>query len=141
MAFVHGKNAVFKLDVTGGTLTDFSDSLDNVNFAGQRELADVTSFGDDDRAFIQGLRTGSFDISGQFDTDAADVTTEVMKLYTADSNTNFDFEYGPGGSSSGYQKITGKCIVTAFQIGSNVSDKVTFSFTAQVTGEITVGTY
>lgn len=141
MAFVHGKEAVFKLDVVGGTNTDFSDSLDNVNFAGQRELADVTAFGNDDRVFIQGLRTGSFDISGHFDTDSSDVTTAVMALYTADSNTNFDFEYGPGGSTAGNQKIEGDCIITAFQIGSNVGDKVTFSFTAQVTGSITVGTY
>lgn len=141
MAFEHGKNAKFHLDITGGTLTDFSESLDNVNFSAQKELADVTSFGDNDREFIVGLRNASFDISGHFDDESDHVTNQVLALYTHDSNTNYSFEYGPGGSSAGDIKITGDCIVTGLQISSNVGDKVSFNFTAQVTGGISVTTY
>lgn len=141
MAFQHGKEGSFKLDDTGGAVIDLSAFLDNVNMSGQRELADVTTFGDDDREFIEGLRSASFDFSGVFETANTGANAKVIALYNASSNTNQDFEYGPAGTTSGYPKFTGKCIVTGWQISTNISDKVTFSFTCQVNGAVTAGTF
>ena len=43
--FTHGKATVFKVDNSGGSLTDISDVLTDVSFPQTIETAETTSFG------------------------------------------------------------------------------------------------
>lgn len=141
MAFVHGKNSVFSIDDSAGTLQELSQYCDTVSgLPGGRDLSEVTAFGDAGVKNIPGLQNVSFSISGHFDSTASTGPNAVLNgLRTADSTASF--EYGPEGSASGKTKFSGECWLTSYTTESSVSDKVSFSAEFQVDGTVTYGTY
>ena len=60
MAFKHGKNTVFKVDNSGGSLTDISSYLNSVSFPRTIETAETSSFGNSAKTYIVGLSDSTF---------------------------------------------------------------------------------
>jgi hypothetical protein len=73
MAFDHGKGAAFKLDNSGGTLTDISAYVNNVDFSWEADAAETTVFSNNDRTYIVGLRNAT--LSG--------VSYAVVRIWTS----------------------------------------------------------
>ena len=132
--FYHGKSTNFSLDDTGGTSRDISDVLVSVDFPEIVETAETTAFGATSKSYIVGLRDATISVSGIWDS-----TVDGYIIGTEPATRTFIF--GPAGSTSGYVKYTGECILTNYSISNPVGDVVTFSLDLQVTGNVTRGTY
>jgi hypothetical protein len=133
--FRHGKNTSFKIDNSGGTPTDISDTLNSVSFPRDAEVVETTSFGSNDRTYIVGFKNGTFSIEGTYDaaTDAV-----LAGILGADEGT---FEYGPEGTAAGRIKYSGEAILTSYEVSGSVGDAVAFTGTFQVSGAVTRGTF
>lgn len=139
MSFKHGKNTSFSITDSGDTLRDISDVLDDGSSSQSRDTAEVTAFGDGDRAYIAGLRDGTISVSGHFTNDADTVHKVLTGLLQQDEATAFEF--GPQGSTTGDPKASGDCLLTDYEVSSPVAGKVSVSATFQVSGGVTWGTF
>ena len=132
--FYHGKSTNFSLDDTGGTSRDISDVLVSVDFPEIVETAETTAFGSTSKSYIVGLRDATISVSGIWDS-----TVDGYIIGTEPATRTFIF--GPAGSTSGYVKYTGECILTNYSVSSPVGDVVTFSLDLQCTGGVTRTTF
>lgn len=141
MAFVHGKDSVFKIDDSGGTLRTLSTYVDEVSgLPGERGLSEVTAMGDGGVKNIPGLHNGQFSISGHYDSTATTGPDAVLaSLMSATATASF--EYGPEGGANGKIKYYGECWMTKYEVNSEVAEKVSFSADFQVDGTVTRGTF
>lgn len=141
MTFRHGKDAVFSLDDSGGTLRDVKIYLNQVSgLPGARALSEVTAFGDQGTKSIPGLANITFSIAGHFDATATTgIFTVLNGLRTATATATF--EYGPEGSATGRVKMSGECWLTELTVDASVSDRVPIAATFQVDGVPTVAAY
>lgn len=135
MSFEHGKGTVFKVDNSGGTLTDISAYCNNVDFPREVDTPETTTFGNDDRTYIVGLRTATISVSGYWDATLDDVLGQIV------GSGLVTFEYGPQGSTSGDIKYTGECILTSYGEASPVDGVATWTADFQVTGAVSRTTY
>ena len=138
MAFAHGKSAVFKLDNSSGSLVDYSSYLNDLSLSRSIESAETTTFGvtGSAKTFIVGLTDANFSISGLFDATADGTLAGVLG-----QASTLSFEYGPAGSTGGFVKYTGECIMTSYDVSASVGDAVQSSADFQVTGAITRTTW
>jgi hypothetical protein len=141
MSFAHGKDAVFSLDDSGGTLRSIKIYLNSVTgLPGARALSEVTAFGDAGTKSLPGLANVTFQIGGHYDATASTGVATVMNgLRTATATSSF--EYGPAGSATGALKVLGECWMTEYTIDASVSDRVPIAGTFQVEGIPTLSTY
>jgi len=136
MAFVHGKDSVFKLDDSGGTLTDISSYVNNVDFPETADVAETTTLGDGSKTYIVGLKDATLSISGLWDSTADGILGAVVG-----QSATLSFEYSPEGTGSGAIKYTGEAILTSYSVSSPVGDVVGYSADLQVSGDVTRGTH
>lgn len=138
MAFRHGKNASFKVDNSGGTLTDISAYLTDVSMPRSIETAETTTFGvtGGSKTYVTGLNDSTLSISGKFDS-----TVDAHLVGILGQEASVSFEYGPAGTTAGYIKFTGESIMTKYDLSSPVGDVVTFSADFQITGSVTRATF
>jgi len=108
--------------------------LTSVDFPETIDTAETTAFGSTSKSYIVGLRDASISISGLWDS-----TVDGYIIGTEPATRSFIF--GPAGTTSGYVKYSGECILTNYSISNPVGDVVTFSLDLQVTGNVTRGTY
>ena len=134
--FRHGKNSVFKVDNSAGTLTDISNVLNNVSMPREIETVETTSFGSSYRTYVVGFQNATISIEGTWD---ATVDAHLAGILGQDATVSF--EYGPEGSTAGYVKYTGEAYVTSYETSGAVGEVVTFSAELQVSGAITRGSY
>jgi hypothetical protein len=134
--FRHGKSTVFKVDNSGGTLTNISDTLTDVGFPQTVDTAETSTFGSSAKSYVVGLSDSSLSISGNFD-----ATVDAHLAGVLGQAASLSFEYGPEGSTNGFVKYTGECILTSYEKSGAIGDVVTYSAEFQVTGAITRGTY
>lgn len=141
MSFVHGKDAVFSLDDSGGTLRSIKIYLNSVSgLPGARALSEVTAFGDAGTKSIPSLANVQFSIAGHYDATATTgVSTVLNGLRTATATSSF--EYGPAGSATGALKVTGECWMTELTYDATVSDRVPVAASFQVDGIPTLTAY
>jgi len=139
--FIHGKDAHFSLDNAAGSLTDISNTVNEVTLPRSIETAETTAFGDDDKTYIVGLGDATISVSGMFDATVNTHLNGVVAALKAGSVTSSTFEYGPAGSAASSPKLSGEALVTSYEIGSPVGDVVTYSLELQVTGAVTAGTF
>ncbi len=141
MAFVHGKDAVFSLDDSGGTLRAIKIYLNQVSgLPGARALSEVTAFGDAGTKSIPSLANVQFSIAGHYEATAVTgVSTVLNGLRTATATASF--EYGPAGSASGALKVLGECWMTELTYDASVSDRVPVAGSFQVDGIPTLSAY
>lgn len=134
--FTHGKATVFKVDNSGGTLTDISNVLTDVSFPQSVETAETSAFGSSAKSYVVGLSDATLSVSGNFDT-----TVDAHLIAVLGQAATLSFEYGPEGSTAGDAKYTGECLMTSYEKSGAVGDVVTFSSEFQVTGAVTRSTY
>ncbi|MGH3848413.1 MAG: phage tail tube protein [Pseudonocardiaceae bacterium] len=142
MAFVHGKNTIFKLDDSGGTLRDLSAYLNNVDFPRDQNVPETTTFGvaGGSRTYLTGLNSATITVAGQYDSTATS-GPDVVLSGLINAATTATFEYGPEGGSSGKVKYTGEALLTSYQTSSSVDGVCTFSGALQITGQVTRTTF
>lgn len=136
MAFVHGKDSVFKLDNSSGTLTDISTYVNSVDFPETADVAETTTLGDGSKSYIVGLKDATLSISGLWDSTLDGILGAVVG-----QSATLSFEYSPEGTGSGAVKYTGECILTSYSQSSPVGDVVGFSADMQVSGDVTRATH
>ena len=136
MAFVHGKGTKFKIDTGGDVLTDISAYVNNVDVSWEVDTPETTTFGNDDRTYVAGLKNATISIAGFWDATLDAVIVSQPGIAAA-----LDFEYGPAGLSTGAVKYSGDCFLTGYSPGSPVDGVATFSADYQVTGAVGVGTW
>ena len=136
MAFVHGKNSVFKLDNSGGSLTDISTYVNNVDFPETADVAETSTLGSSNKSFVVGLKDATIGLAGLWDATADAIFGAVVG-----QTVTLSFEYSPEGTASGKVKYTGEAILTNYAISSPVGDVVGYSADLQVSGAVTRGTH
>ena len=136
MAFVHGKNSVFKLDNSGGALTDISTYVNSVDFPETADVAETSTLGSSAKSYIVGLKDATLSIAGLWDSTVDGILGAVVG-----QSATLSFEYSPEGTSSGKIKYTGECILTSYSQNSPVGDVVSYSADFQVSGAVTRGTH
>ena len=136
MAFVHGKDSVFKLDDSGGSLTDISTYVNSVDFPETADVAETTTLGDGSKSYIVGLKDATLSISGLWDSTLDGILGAVVG-----QSATLSFEYSPEGTTGGNVKYTGECILTSYSQSSPVGDVVGFSADMQVSGNVTRATH
>ena len=135
MAFVHGSDSVFKLDNSGGSLTDISTYVNNVDFPETADVAETSTLGASNKTYIVGLKDATISLGGLFD-----ATVDAILGAVVGQSATLSFEYSPEGTASGKVKYTGECILTSYTLSSPVGDVVGFSADLQVSGAVTRGT-
>ena len=136
MAFVHGKDSVFKLDNSGGSLTDISAYVNNVDFPETADVAESSVLGSSSKQYLVGLKDSTLGLTGFFDATADAIFGAVLG-----QSATLSFEYSPEGTASGIVKYTGECILTNYALSSPVGDVVAYSADLQVSGAVTRGTH
>ena len=136
MAFVHGKNSVFKLDNASGSLTDISAFVNNVDFPETADVAETSVLGASNKTYLAGLKDANISLAGFFDATADAIFGAVIG-----QSATLSFEYSPEGTASGKIKYTGECILTNYALSSPVGDVVAYSGDLQVSGAVTRGTH
>lgn len=134
--FRHGKSTTFKVDNSGGSLTDISNTLTDVTFPQTVETAETTAFGDSAKTYIVGLTDSTISISGTFD-----ATVDAHLAGVLGQAASLSFEYGPEGSTAGYVKYSGEAYLTSYEKSGSVGDAVKYTAELQVTGAVTRGTW
>jgi hypothetical protein len=138
MAFTHGKDAVFWLDNSAGTLTNISAYVTGVSgLPGSGEVGETTVFGKAAKTFIAGLKDASFSVEGHFDS-AANASDVVIQAAIGNQRS---FEFGPEGGTTGKIKYSGEAFCTSYDIGAAVDGVVPFSAEFQVSDTVTRGTF
>jgi len=136
MAFVHGKDSKFKIDNSGGALTDISAFVNNVDFPETADVAETTTLGAGSKTYIVGLKDATISVSGLFD-----ATADAIFGAIRGQSATVTFEYSPEGTASGKVKYTGEAICTNYAVSSPVGDVVGYSADLQVSGDVTRGTH
>lgn len=132
--FVHGKGAYFALSNTSSTsaLINMSSGIEEVSFPRTVDTSEVTTYGDNDRNYIAGLRSGTVSVTGIF----ASTYEEKIAPLLGDSRL-FPLVFGPAGSAVNSRKEKAVGIITNYEVGAPVGDKVSMKFTVQVSGAVT----
>lgn len=134
--FRHGKGSFFSLTSATGGVINYSSGIDDCSLARKLDTPDVTTFGDNDKSYIVGLRDASFSVAGIFS------STHVKKLDALlGSTAGGAFVYGPEGTASGGRKYTGSSILTGYDVKSPVGGRVALTFSLQCSGAITSTSY
>ena len=127
----HGKGASVWIDSTAGSLVNFSSGLDTASFSRALDTAEITSFGDNDKAYIPGLRGATFSMAGLFaaSTTAADDIANYLDNALGGSTKHVitvDVDRSTGGRAF---LINGD--MTAYDIDTPASDRVGLSVDIQ----------
>lgn len=132
--FRHGKGASFELDSTANSLVNLSSGIDDVTISRSMDAAEVTTFGDNNRAFIKGLMGATISVSGHFSSTHANVLDGVFNDATS---TSYTFKFCPESTAAGSHTLTGESLMTSLEYGASVDGKVGLSFDLLVTGAVT----
>lgn len=133
MAATHGKNTVFKVQDSGSTLRDLSAYLTSDGLSREADVPETTTKGSNSKSYIAGLLDGTVSIEGTWDATADGYLAGILNL-------SRNFEYHPAGTAATTPKYTGSCILTKYEVSSDVGDVITFSGEFQITGDVTRGT-
>jgi len=138
MAIVHrhGKSAHFSCSDAAAATLVLSSGLDDIGFDRSLDTAEITTFGENDRTYLVGLRGATLSFSGHFNSTQAALLDAMLGHSTSSTCI-----LGPGGNTSGYHKYSFSANLTQIAVGSPVGDKVSMSGSFQVTGAVTSGTY
>lgn len=134
--FRHGKGAYFSLSDNTGTTINLSSGLEELTLSRSVDTAETSTFGDNDKSYIAGLRDATISGSLIF------ASTHEEKLSASlGHSTALTWVFGPESTANTRRKFTGSGILTGWEGGASIGDKVTSSFELQVTGAITATTF
>lgn len=125
MAFSHGSLATLSVNSVS-----FTAYLNEASYADSIDFAETTTLGNTAKQYVPGLDDGTFKCSGFFD-PTADAALVAMKRAIV------PFIYQPQGAGTGKVQYAGNCILTSYNIGTNVSDAASGDAEWQITGAVT----
>lgn len=131
MYIVTGATIALTGAITGGTTRNLSSGITESNFGRTIETADVTTYGDTDRSYLAGLRSGAISVSGLYASTYEDVISPLLGV-----STGIGLKYYPHGKVSGRPALFCGVIFTDASIGAPVGDKVTMAMSMARTGSI-----
>lgn len=139
MATTSAHLSVIAYDNAAGTPVDISgyansfSGLDLLN-----EILEATAFGDTSRESGLGLKGGgSISVSGDWGSTLHAQFVAIDALTTGDTQT---LKYSPAGTGSGTPYLQVETVLESFAPSSSVGDKVTYSASLKMTGNVTTGT-
>jgi hypothetical protein len=141
MAKNHSKLAVFSLDTAGGSLTNISAYLTEVNLSGEMDEVDCTTLGATSRQYLAGFSEHQIELSGMYERAQDQMFQAIYDAFKAGTLVSVSFEYGPEGNASGDVKKLGEAILLSYETPVAIEDPVQWSATLRVTGDITTTTY
>lgn len=128
--FRHGKGASARCAV-GATTYVLSSGTRSVKMSRKADTSDVTTYGDNDRNFLAGLRSGEFSVSGIF---ASTYEAISSALGTTSAVT---FKFDPHGATSGRTRYSASVIMTAYDVSAAVDGNVEMEMSFMRTGALT----
>jgi hypothetical protein len=139
----HSKNAVVKLDTSGGVLTDISNKCNKFELPRELELLKNTCFGAGTaHTYETGFGDAKVSMGGPWTRALDNHMSPIYAALLAGTATSVSFEYGPEGSDTGDVKYTGELVMTTFSgPTADVENLLEWEAEFQVTGAVTVGTY
>jgi len=138
---IHGSSAYFNLDTAGGSPTDLTAYAREVDLTLENAMHDITVFGMSSHAKTTGLKDGKFTVTFVSSNTIMDHLTAIFAAQTPGGATTFTFVIGPRGSTSGYEKITGECLMPSMPISAKVDDIETLQVTFECTGAVSITTF
>jgi hypothetical protein len=136
MAFRAGTTSALYITTAGGSLSNVSPWADSASTDLSANQLDVSAFGTQAQAFINGQTTGNISLGGPLD---APMHTILAGLYASGSSS--PFIYGPGGSVATQARFAGTFNVASYNVSSSASGRVEYSATLQITGALAAGTF
>jgi hypothetical protein len=136
MAFRAGTTTALYLSTAAGSVSNVSPWADSSSTDLSATQLDVSAFGTQAQAFLNGQTTGQISVSGPLD---AAMHTIVAGLYSAGSSASFI--YGPGGSVASQARLAGSVNVASYNVSTSASGRVEYSATLQITGAVAAGTF
>lgn len=133
--FLHGKEAQVYITDSGGTERELSSYGVSVTFSRDIDTAEASTFGDDDKVYVVGLKDATFTLEGRLD------ATVDGYLNGLAGGTPRAYKIAPMGSVAGRLYYSGSCILTSYELTSELGDVVGFSAEFQNTGAPTRGTF
>lgn len=116
-------------------------AVGNIAFSLQRTPLDVTSIGSWNTYFIDGVASSAFTLDVYYSyADHNALLTDILNPTNANRPWYFEIVLNPANSPTNPDKITGKCIITSFDVVSAAGDVVRGSFSAQVIGAVSIAT-
>ena len=141
MANFAGESMKFLVTDTGAVERDLSAYITSVDgLPGDRELRDVTTLGATGRRRFPGLQDATITVEGFFDDTATSGPDAVLGPLRTD-NTARTFKFGPKGSTAGFVRYTGTCLVSNYTVLGQVGGMVLWRLTLGVDGAVTRDTF
>lgn len=134
MAKYHGKNVSIEVDGV-----DLSAYFDDVTVPESIDVAETSTYGQDSKTYVEGLRDATIDAGGKWDDTAA--TGPDVVLSGLIGGGPHEVIIGPSGDTVGRRKITVQAILTSYEVSAPLGDVVAFSASWQVTGPVVRGVY
>lgn len=134
MSFVHGKSGSFWLDNSGGTLTDISSYVKDVELSIDIDTVETTTIQNDSKTYIPGTEGSTLSVTLLWNTT---IDAHIWGI----KSSIVTFAYGPAGSASGSIKYTGECMLTNFTIPTDVGSETQLTISLQCTDDITRTTF
>ena len=139
MAVAVGWSGFFSLDNSAGTPVDLTAYVTSVDLTLEKQVFDTTVFGNvGSRSKVTGLKDGKFGVT--FFNDPT-LQTHIVGLWGVASGTTHTFVYGPQGSTSGFRRITGECIMPTVPIAAVVDDVERIPAQFECTGTVTIDVF
>lgn len=138
--FIHGKGSYFAWSTAAGTTsnsgsvayTNLSSGIEEVSFPRSVDTAEVTTYGDNDRNYIAGLRSGTVSVTGIW------ASTYEEKIAPALGSTKLGWvSFGPSGNAATSRRELARTIITGYEAGAPVGDKVSMKIDFMITGPVT----
>lgn len=123
MAFVHGKGAYVSLDAT-----DLSAFCNSIEFSGEADSHDVTTFGKTHKVYAGGLKDGTCTLEGIYDDGATGPRATIQTLL----GTVVEFIYRPEGTGVGKPESTVDVLVTSYEESAPVADMISWTCELQM---------
>lgn len=133
----HGKNLVFKVDNSGGTLTDISAAVSKVDFPITVDEAEAAVTGTY-KHYKAGQTSGDITVTFTLSIDSGEAYNTISGIVGTE---DLDYEYGPMGSTATYPKYSGKCICKGLSAPADVGGVVQCTAQFRPTGTITIGSW
>ena len=133
---VNAKLTDFRVDNSGGTLTDISTYLTSAQLSRSAPEIDVTTFQDTARSYIPDFDGAELSIEGN-----AHATVMAQLHAILGQSATVSFQYGPEGSATGKRKMTGEATLLDIQDSGQIGQANQFTARFRVVGGITFGTY
>lgn len=131
MAFKHGKDTVVKVDST-----DLSAYTNESEIVRGVDTHDTSAYGDEAHKFGIGLNTGTFTMSGTYDSTASTgPRAKMLTIYAAKAAVTVLLQ--PEGTLSTLPQDSFSAILTSYTQTAPVADMVKWKADFQITGDIT----